>query len=89
VLLLGQGPVIAPLLAVAVAAILVEAVLRRQLVRLLLSVAITVVVLGIGYLVVGAVLGNLRDTAGLLLLAFAAYLAVRAVLDASGTWDRR
>jgi hypothetical protein len=89
VLLLGQGPVIAPLLAVAVAAILVEAVLRRQLVRLLLSVAITVVVLGIGYLMVGAVLGNLRDTAGLLLLAFAAYLAVRAVLDASATWDRR
>jgi hypothetical protein len=83
VLLLGQGSVVVPLLAVAGVAVVIEAFLRRKLVTLLISVALTVAVLGVGYLVVRALVENVRDAAGVLLVVIAAYLALRALMDAA------
>lgn len=81
VLLIGDGSVVAPLLAVAAAAIGIEAVLRGQLVKLLVSVALTVAVLGVGYLLVRALIDNVRDAAGVVLVVVAGYLALRSFVD--------
>jgi hypothetical protein len=83
VLLIGEGSLVAPLLAVAGVAIAIEAVLRGQLLRLLVSIALTAAVLGVGYLLVRALVENVRDAAGVLLVVVAGYLALRAFVDAA------
>jgi hypothetical protein len=88
VMLLGEGSVIVPLLAVAGAAIVIEAFFRRKLVTLLVSVALTAAVLGVGYLVVRALVENVREAAGVLLVLIAAYLALRAFMDAAARRSR-
>ena len=88
VLLLGEGSVVVPLLAVAGVAVVIEAFLRRKLVTLVVSVVLTVAVLGVGYLVVRALVENVRDAAGVLLVVIAAYLALRALMDAAARRSR-
>ena len=88
VLLLGEGSVIVPLLAVAGVAIVIEAILRGKLVTLLVSVVLTVAVLGVGYLIARALVENVRDAVGVLLVVIAGYLALRALVDGAARRSR-
>jgi hypothetical protein len=75
VLLWQGGPVLVPVIAIAVVMLLVEAVLRRHLIRLILGVLAAAVAAVAVYAVVVIVLGNLRLGVGLLLLLASVYMA--------------
>jgi hypothetical protein len=81
-LIAGGRELLGPVMVVVVAMLLVEALLRRRLTRLVVNITVAGLVVAAVAWVVWLLLDNVRLGAGVLLLVAAAYMAVQAASDA-------